>query len=27
VRAANNCGDATYGYATSGFERTTSVCP
>jgi hypothetical protein len=27
VRAANNCGDGSYGFATSGAERTTAVCP
>jgi len=27
VRAANNCGNGTYGLATSGSERTTAVCP
>ncbi len=27
VRAANNCGNGTYGFATSGIERTTPVCP
>ncbi|HET9301072.1 MAG TPA: hypothetical protein VFO11_14070 [Candidatus Polarisedimenticolaceae bacterium] len=27
VRAANNCGDGTYGFATSGTERTTAICP
>ena len=27
VRAANNCGDGTYGFATSGIERITAVCP
>ena len=27
VRAANNCGGGGYGSATSGIERTTSVCP
>jgi len=27
VRAANNCGDGSYGFATSGIERTTAVCP
>jgi alpha-tubulin suppressor-like RCC1 family protein len=27
VRAANNCDDGSYGFATSGTERTTAVCP
>lgn len=27
VRAANSCGDGTYGFATAGTERTTAVCP
>lgn len=27
VRAANNCGVGTYGFASSGTERTTAVCP
>jgi len=27
VRAANNCGNGSYGFATSGTERTTAVCP
>jgi alpha-tubulin suppressor-like RCC1 family protein len=27
VRAANNCGIGTYGFAKSGIERTTAVCP
>ncbi|MGH9869039.1 MAG: RCC1 domain-containing protein [Candidatus Polarisedimenticolia bacterium] len=27
VRAANNCGNGTYGFATSGTERTTAACP
>jgi hypothetical protein len=27
VCAANHCGNATYGSAASGLERTTSVCP
>jgi alpha-tubulin suppressor-like RCC1 family protein len=27
VRAANNCGDGTYGSATSGVERVSAVCP
>jgi alpha-tubulin suppressor-like RCC1 family protein len=27
VRGANNCGDGPYGFATSGFERLTAVCP
>jgi alpha-tubulin suppressor-like RCC1 family protein len=27
VRAANHCGNGTYGFGTSGFERITAVCP
>ena len=27
VRAANSCGNGGYGFATSGTERTTAVCP
>jgi alpha-tubulin suppressor-like RCC1 family protein len=27
VRAGNNCGVGSYGFATSGSERTTAVCP
>jgi alpha-tubulin suppressor-like RCC1 family protein len=27
VRAANNCGTGSYGFASSGTERTTGVCP
>jgi hypothetical protein len=27
VRAANKCGDGSYGSATSGTERTTAICP
>jgi alpha-tubulin suppressor-like RCC1 family protein len=27
VRGANNCDDGSYGFATSGIERTTAVCP
>ena len=27
VRAANHCANGTYGFATSGFERITAICP
>ena len=27
VRAANHCGNGSYGFATSGTERTTAICP
>ena len=27
VRGANNCGNGTYGFASSGIQRTTGICP